>query len=103
MELKQKGKKHRIPVLIKNLLVHSNQRPKNRKMHSYQRFKKQAPSKNLIPVKVIKTYSVPNEAQGLKVIHLNAQSVGNKITLVNDFIVELDADIAFITETWLKP
>ncbi|GFS03163.1 reverse transcriptase-like protein [Elysia marginata] len=42
-------------------------------------------------------------AKRLKVIHLNVQSIGNKTALVNDLIVELDADIAFITETWLKP
>ncbi|GFR65070.1 hypothetical protein ElyMa_000196300 [Elysia marginata] len=72
-------------------------------MHSDQRFKKQSSSDNLISVNVTQAYSVCNKAQWLKVLHLNAQSIGNKTTLVNDLIVELDADIAFITETWLKP
>ena len=35
------------------------------------------------------------------VLYFNAQSVRNKPTIINDLICELDADIVFVTETWL--
>ena len=31
---------------------------------------------------------------------LNAQSVRNKVELMNDCIIEEDIDICFLTETW---
>ena len=38
----------------------------------------------------------------LKILYLNAQSLRNKATLLNDMIHELNIDIAFFTESWLK-
>ena len=42
----------------------------------------------------------------LRISHFNAQSVANcpeKRTAINQFILDNDVDILFLTETWLKP
>ena len=38
----------------------------------------------------------------LKVIYLNSRSCRNKTTEINDLIIEKNADLVFISETWLK-
>ena len=42
------------------------------------------------------------QSDSLKILYLNAQSLRNKATLLNDMIHELNIDIAFFTESWLK-
>lgn len=39
----------------------------------------------------------------LKISYLNAQSARLKGSLLNDFIVESDSDLVFLTETWFRP
>ena len=41
-------------------------------------------------------------SKSLKAIYLNARSCNNKTTEINDLIIEKNADITFISETWLK-
>ena len=55
---------------------------------------------NLISVDC-KNVTVENSTS-LKCLYLNAQSCNNKYTEVNDLIVEKNADLVFITETWVK-
>ena len=35
-------------------------------------------------------------------IYLNAQSCRNKVSDLNDFVIDHDIDILLLTETWLK-
>ena len=42
------------------------------------------------------------QSDSLKILYLNAQSLRNIATLLNDMIHELNIDIAFFTESWLK-
>ena len=39
----------------------------------------------------------------LKAVYLNARSCNNKTIEINDLIVEKNADLVFISETWLRP
>ena len=38
----------------------------------------------------------------MKCLYLNARSCNNKVTEINDLIIEKNADLVFITETWFK-
>ena len=42
------------------------------------------------------------QSDSLKILYLNTQSLRNKATLLNDMIHELNIDIAYFTESWLK-
>ena len=42
------------------------------------------------------------KSSNLKVLYLNARSCKNKTIEINDLIVESNADVIFISETWLK-
>ena len=42
------------------------------------------------------------QSDSLKILYLNAQSLRNKAALLNDMIHELNIDIAYFTESWLK-
>ena len=43
-----------------------------------------------------------DKSSDLKALYINARSCKNKSTEINDLIIEKNADIVFITETWLK-
>ena len=43
-----------------------------------------------------------DDSSSLNCLYLNARSCNNKYTELNDLIVEKNADLVFITETWLK-
>ena len=43
-----------------------------------------------------------DESTSLKCLYLNARSCNNKVTEINDLIIEKNADLVFITETWFK-
>ena len=45
--------------------------------------------------------SQPSQPSTLKLVLLNARSVSNKTQLIHDLILEEDADLACITETWI--
>lgn len=45
---------------------------------------------------------VQDHSVHLKVLYLNTQSCRNKTTEINDLIMESNADLVFITKTWLK-
>lgn len=45
----------------------------------------------------------PHVSTNLKVLLINAQSSRNKTELLQDLILDSDADIAFLTESWLRP
>ena len=42
------------------------------------------------------------ESKTLKALYLNARSCNNKASEINELIIEKNADIIFISETWLK-
>ena len=52
------------------------------------------------------TINCPNvlidHSPNLNCLYLNTRSCKNKVTEINDLIIEKDADLVFITETWLK-
>ena len=54
---------------------------------------------NLIQINTSHVSSVPS----LNCLLLNARSVCNKSTLISEYILDSECDIALITETWLKP
>ena len=39
----------------------------------------------------------------LKICHLNAQSINNKIELLKNFLASAQVDIMLVNETWLNP
>ena len=43
-----------------------------------------------------------SHSRTLLMIYLNAQSCRNKVSDLNDFVIDHDIDILLLTETWLK-
>ena len=60
---------------------------------------KRVNSNNLINIDTRNVYT--QDSKCLKFLYFNAQSCGNKTIEINDLIVETNADLVFITETWI--
>ena len=58
-------------------------------------------NRNSNPQNLVKIYFSPLQSS-IKIIYMNARSVNNKADVVAEYIIDEDADIYIITETWLR-